>query len=720
MSKIKQKLLIFSALILISFSSIISSNQVQDPKGENIPIAADINTVLHCGFEESIDSSTGETGVTNGNWEYDTNNPINETSSVKLAGDNQNSIKWNYGSALAEGTIECLFQIINLDSIDFVAQILQAGSNNNWHLAVYVNPGGALSCMITDEYGSHGFGGGSIISGKTYHVAATWGSRGLELWLNGVLVGFSLALTMGLEIDTPYYGIGEIAGESLNVHSVYGYFDEFRLSNIQRSTFPNIDDVIGAVPAAPTLDPISSPDEDGNIPISWSAVNGVSGYEIYRSLYPITEINSTHTLLDSTTQLTYEDFNLDNDTYYYSIVAKNASGASIPSNFESVLVSIPPIPEEITLLYCGFEGTIDSSTGETGITNGNWEYDTINPIIGSSSVKLAGENRNNIKWDYGSTLSDGTMECLFQLINLDSIDGAKYILEAGDYYNSSSGVYFYKNGSLYAQFRVEGTMHIIESTTNITSGETYHVALTWGTRGIQLWLNGEIVAYDLAITDGMESWTQYYGIGDTPMGSTNQSGYGYWDEFHLSNIQRSTFPNIGDVYTNGTWQDLVEGINTVQCIDQSDKIWMLVTVASCEKSQIKLTYFDSNPTSINEPNNLDLNYFYLLEVENISKIQSVSVTFYFGDANLSSDQLSTMCMYQYNISNWFEPNKDQRKEVNSIFIIGIELNTYYALGNDLSPETSTFNIPGYDLPIMFGFMAIVIVFLIQYRGKFKK
>ncbi len=724
MSKLKQKLPIFLALILICFSSIISSNQVQDLNGKNLPIAADANTVLHCGFDGSIDSSTGELGITNGNWDYDTINPINGTSSVLLAGEDRNNIIWDYGSALTEGTIESFFQLISLDTIDFVAIILQAGSYNNWHLTVYIDPAGGLYCMISDDEGSHGISGSTIIPGKTYHVASTWGSRGLELWLNGVLVASSVALTMGLENDTQYYGIGELESGSSSISTIYGYFDEFRVSNIQKSTFPNIEDIIGSVPAAPTLNPISSPDEDGNIPLSWSAVNGVSGYEIYRSLSPITEINSNHTLLNSTTQLTYEDFNLDNNTYYYAIVAKNASGSSMPSNSESVLVSIPPIPDEITLLSCGFEGTIDSSTGEPGITNGNWDYDTINPIIGSSSVLLAGENRNNIKWDYGSALSDGTIECLFQLISLDTIDGAKYILEAGDYNNGSLGVYFYENGSLYAQFRVGETMHKIESKTNITSGETYHVALTWGTRGIELWLNGEIVAYDLAITNGTESWTQYYGIGNTPMGSTNQSGYGYWDEFHLSNIQRSTFPNAEDVEpnvnTNGTWQDLVEGINTVQCIDQSNEIWMLVMVASSEASQIRLTYFESNPTSI-DPSNLDLNYFYLLEVEDISIIQSVSVTFYFGDADLSSDQLSTMCMYQYNISNWFEPNQEQRKEVNSIYIVGIDVNTHYALGIDLSPsETPPFNIPGYNLPIMFGLMAIVLVSIIKFRGKFKK
>ncbi len=199
------------------------------------------------------------------------------------------------------------------------------------------------------------------------------------------------------------------------------------------------------------------------------------------------------------------------------------------------------------------------------------------------------------------------------------------------------------------------------------------------------------------------------------------SDFGIWSDYGYSGILTII---EADVYTNGTWQNLIEGINTVLCDDESNQIWMLVMVACLDVTQIRLTYFESNPTSIGDPNNLDLNYFYLLEVEDISKIQSVSVTFYFGDANLSSEQLSNMSMYQYNTSSWFKPHQIQRKELNSIFIIGIDVNTYYALGIDLSssvtPDPTSFNILGYDLPIMLGFMTVVIVFLNRYRGKFKK
>ena len=199
------------------------------------------------------------------------------------------------------------------------------------------------------------------------------------------------------------------------------------------------------------------------------------------------------------------------------------------------------------------------------------------------------------------------------------------------------------------------------------------------------------------------------------------SDFGIWSDYGYSGILTII---EADVYTNGTWQNLIEGINTLQCDDESNQIWMLVMVACLDVTQIRLTYFESNLTSIGDPNNLDLNYFYLLEVEDISKIQSVSVTFYFGDANLSSEQLSNMSMYQHNTSSWFKPHQIQRKELNSIFIIGIDVNTYYALGIDLSssvtPDPTSFNIPGYDLPIMLGFMTVVIVFLNRYRGKFKK
>ncbi len=241
--------------------------------------------------------------------------------------------------------------------------------------------------------------------------------------------------------------------------------------------------------------------------------------------------------------------------------------------------TFPLTADDNTLIYCNFENSLESFSGETGITNGNWKYETTNPLVGSSSVYLAGENRNHIKWDYGSALAEGTIECFFLPINISFVDGAKYILNGGKYYDGSFGVYHRKDGTLFAQFNANGAWHTIQSSENIHSDQLYHIAFTWGSRGIELWLNGFLVAADETITIGLASFTQYYGIGNTPMGSSTYSSYGYWDEFQLSNIQRSSFPQNVTDYTP---PDIPDENNTPKVpwdVNLSNYIWILPLIA---------------------------------------------------------------------------------------------------------------------------------------------
>ena len=211
-------------------------------------------------------------------------------------------------------------------------------------------------------------------------------------------------------------------------------------------------------------------------------------------------------------------------------------------------VSKPITADDNTLIYCNFENSLSSFGGETGLTNGNWEYMTSNPLVGSYSVTLAGTSKNHIKWNYGSALAEGTIECFFHILSTDVAYGCDYILEGGDYYDAAFGIYHLDNGTVRAQIFTEGNIkHTLQSSIRIYSNQIYHFALTWGPRGMELWINGEMVASDETVTAGLVSYAQYYGIGNTPMGSNTQCSDGYWDEFRLSNIQRSSFPqNVTD------------------------------------------------------------------------------------------------------------------------------------------------------------------------------
>ena len=78
----------------------------------------------------------------------------------------------------------------------------------------------------------------------------------------------------------------------------------------------------------------------GDVTLTWTTSTGVTSYLVYRSTSAITSIQSLAPIAN-VTQLTYKDTDLENGTYFYAIVAVNASGTSGISNCISVVVAIP-------------------------------------------------------------------------------------------------------------------------------------------------------------------------------------------------------------------------------------------------------------------------------------------------------------------------------------------------------------------------------------------
>ncbi len=96
----------------------------------------------------------------------------------------------------------------------------------------------------------------------------------------------------------------------------------------------------------PLLSPIVPfPSTNGNIFLQWSETENAESYRIYRYTSPITQINSSITLLASSTELEYIDTVLENGEYYYAIEALNSILTSPLSNCEGVIVAFAD-PEE--------------------------------------------------------------------------------------------------------------------------------------------------------------------------------------------------------------------------------------------------------------------------------------------------------------------------------------------------------------------------------------
>jgi hypothetical protein len=206
--------------------------------------------------------------------------------------------------------------------------------------------------------------------------------------------------------------------------------------------------------------------------------------------------------------------------------------------------------DEYTIILCHFEeDLINVHNAETGTTNGGWNYETDTPLLGTSSVTLAGENRNTIRWGYTPDLTEGTAEVVFMPHEINTDTGADYIMQdSGGYW----GVYLLDDGALKARHYDQSlTARDLTSTYILTPGQTYHIAYTWGSNGQQIWVDGVLVAENQAVTIAMHSSVSSYGIGNAHTTSSSHASWGTYDEFRVSTVQRTSFPDTG-VFDDGT------------------------------------------------------------------------------------------------------------------------------------------------------------------------
>ena len=84
---------------------------------------------------------------------------------------------------------------------------------------------------------------------------------------------------------------------------------------------------------------IPNPNTVGNVSITWSAVEGAVSYNVYRAPTAFSSLVGIEPIA-SVVNTFFIDTNLPNGTYYYAVTAVNASGASILSNFQSVIVIV--------------------------------------------------------------------------------------------------------------------------------------------------------------------------------------------------------------------------------------------------------------------------------------------------------------------------------------------------------------------------------------------
>ncbi len=80
---------------------------------------------------------------------------------------------------------------------------------------------------------------------------------------------------------------------------------------------------------------------NGSITLVWNASVNADNYTVYRSLVEITVVNDSVNSIITTINTNYTDTVSLDGTYYYAIIATNATGSSVLSNCESVEVDLP-------------------------------------------------------------------------------------------------------------------------------------------------------------------------------------------------------------------------------------------------------------------------------------------------------------------------------------------------------------------------------------------
>ncbi len=354
---------------------------------------------------------------------------------------------------------------------------------------------------------------------RFHHVAGTWGPRGIEIWVDGVLhgVGFyvpdpsnppahdgyscSPQQQQGSwhypDCDSPPPGL--VPGAYAGGLSPYGTFligcdssatcfkgriDEARISSIQRTFTTAVD---------PTVTPLPT----------WTPVS-ISGE------YPV----DSHTL---------------------ALFHLNSEIRSPANN---------KVWEEVSQQYRNLVG--QAAIVPTG------RFGSALALDGNGSLLAPG----NL-----GVLGVGTIELW---VNLAGRSGTQPLYAAKQYYNSTGTVLEFgasHNGNISLEISDGTASYATDSgvTSSSLAGCWHHLAGTWGPRGLEIWIDGALRSANGAFTRGMADPVDDWSIGCDFAGTCTQ---GVLDEVRVSKIQRVFTPRAlaGRANTNtGSRQPVAGG-----------------------------------------------------------------------------------------------------------------------------------------------------------------
>ena len=126
-----------------------------------------------------------------------------------------------------------------------------------------------------------------------------------------------------------------------------GNFGNSSPSNLLEIIYGNI-----SPPAAPALSIYSNSPCIANITLNWTTVNGADHYDIYRAFHLIPNIQYfSPIVITNSSVLNFTDQPDSGFTYYWAVVAVNASGSSTLSNQISAFIFSPIYPPVLSTSF---------------------------------------------------------------------------------------------------------------------------------------------------------------------------------------------------------------------------------------------------------------------------------------------------------------------------------------------------------------------------------
>ena len=434
---------------------------------------------------------------------------------------------------LSDGTLQLWFNPTDVSGMQGLIERDASGQSASGHIGLYLNGDDlALRIQTTTQSKTITFPN-SITAGEWHHAAVSFGSNGLELYLNGDLVAEDSSFTTGIDGNNNPWVIGARAwqtseGSNAGVNSFFegqiadvAVFDQ-QLSQANIDILSDRGTLLENAADGTYVATASGTDADVGDTLTYSLADDAGGrFAIDSSTGEITVADGS--LLDYETDtshdLTLRVTDAAGDSYdeTFTIAVGDVLENQAPSD-----IALTPVDDTFAATVLGLEpvgywrldGNGSDQIGSTDATFSGATTGATGPFAGTSTTAADFDGSNDyieIADSPDWQLSDGTVQLWF---NPDDTTGNQGLFGRDANGQSQDGhIQVYLSGDdLKVRIQDSTTSKTLTVADAIDAGAWHHVAVSFGADGLSVHLNGEVVATD-SFTGGIDGNNNPWVIG---------------------------------------------------------------------------------------------------------------------------------------------------------------------------------------------------------------